>query len=185
VGIDETAAYLHGFSAAELEREATRDKPMIWIPILGRGQLTQLERIYEFVVPGEICPLLPSPATDPREPDDLMFFEYLDQLRVEPRNVIYASEGNPFEVYRQIVRCVLQYKRALASLGGCRAALSAMSSKLASLGALLARTSFDISLVRSGLRSVSRRAFTCTDPHGCRCVSKPGDRELAIAFGVR
>ncbi|MBC7173648.1 MAG: hypothetical protein H5U40_14505 [Polyangiaceae bacterium] len=61
-----------------------------------------------------------------------------DQLRVEPRNIIYAAESNPFEVYRQIMRSILHYDRALKPLGGCKVALSAMSSKLASIGVLLA-----------------------------------------------
>lgn len=140
-GIDDNATFLHGFSAAEFEREATREQPRVWLPVLGRGQRVQLDRIHALVTPDEICPVLPSPAQNPREADDLIL-EYrdvlFDQLRVEPRNIIYASESNPFEVYRQIVRSVRQYKRALASLSGCKAVVSPMSSKLSSLGALMA-----------------------------------------------
>lgn len=140
-GIEESATFLHGFSAAEFEREATREQPRVWLPVLGRGQRAQIERILNLVTPDEICPVVPSPARNPREPDNLML-EYreilFDQLRVEPRNVIYASEANPFEVYRQIVRSVRHYQRALEPLGGCKAVVSAMSSKLASVGALLA-----------------------------------------------
>jgi hypothetical protein len=140
-GIDENATFLHGFSAAEFEREATREQPRVWLPVLGRGQRVQLDRILALVAPDEICPVLPSPSHNPREGDDLIL-EYrdllFDQLRVEPRNIIHASESNPFEVYRQLVRSVRHYKSALTPLNGCKAALSAMSSKLASLGALLA-----------------------------------------------
>lgn len=140
-GVDDNATFLYGFSAAEFEREATREQPRVWLPVLGRGQRVQLDRIHALVTPDEICPVLPSPAQNPREADDLIL-EYrdvlFDQLRVEPRNIIYASESNPFEVYRQIVRSVRQYKRALAPLNGCKAVVSAMSSKLSSLGALLA-----------------------------------------------
>jgi hypothetical protein len=140
-GIDENATFLHGFSAAEFEREATQEQPCVWIPVLGRGQQVQLERINELVSPDEICPVLPSPAQNPREADELML-EYrtflFDRLRVEPRNIIYAAESNPFEVYRQIVRSIRGYKLALAPLGGCKGVVSAMSSKLSSLGALLA-----------------------------------------------
>lgn len=59
-----------------------------------------------------------------------------DQLRVEPRNIIYAAEAT-FEVYRQLMRSILHYQQALNPLGGCKS-LSAMSSKLASIGVLLA-----------------------------------------------
>lgn len=140
-GLEESASYLHGFAAAKLESESTSGQPKIWIPVLGKSQQAQLERINQFVTPDEICPLLPSPAQDPREGDSLMI-EYrellFDQLRVEPRNIIYAAESNPFEVYRQIMRSILHYDRALKPLGGCKIALSAMSSKLASIGVLLA-----------------------------------------------
>lgn len=140
-GLEESASYLFGFAAAALESESTRGQPKIWIPVLGKRQQAQLERIHALVAPDEICPLLPSPAQDPREGDAIMI-EYrellFDQLRVEPRNIIYAAESNPFEVYRQIMRSVLHYDRALKPLGGCKVALSAMSSKLASIGVLLA-----------------------------------------------
>ncbi|HOD19121.1 MAG TPA: hypothetical protein PLV86_00015 [Candidatus Fermentibacter daniensis] len=140
-GVDEAATFLYGFSAASFESEATRDQPRIWIPLLGKNQRLQIERVYELVQPDEICPLLPSPASNPRNADDLVL-EYrellFDRLRVEPQNFIYADETNPFEVYRQIMRSVLHYQQALRPLGGCKAVVSAMSSKLLSLGALLA-----------------------------------------------
>ena len=140
-GLEESANYLFGFAAAALESESTSGQPKIWIPVLGKRQSAQLERINQFVMPDEICPLLPSPAQDPREGDSIMI-EYrellFDQLRVEPRNIIYAAESNPFEVYRQLMRSILHYDRALKPLGGCKVALSAMSSKLASMGVLLA-----------------------------------------------
>jgi hypothetical protein len=140
-GLEESAGYLHGFAAATLESESTSSQPKIWIPVLGKRQQAQLERIVQLVMPDEICPLLPSPALDPREGDSIMM-EYrellFDQLRIEPRNIIYAAESNPFEVYRQLMRSILHYHRALKPLGGCKVALSAMSSKLASIGVLLA-----------------------------------------------
>lgn len=140
-GVEENAVFLHGFAAASFEREATREQPRIWIPLLGHAQLVQLERVYELVAPDEVCPLLPSPARNPRESDDLIleYREFLfDRLRVEPQNIIYAAESNPFEVYRQLMRSISHYRLALEPLGGCKAVLSALSSKLLSLGAALA-----------------------------------------------
>ena len=64
---------------------------------------------------------------------DLLF----DQLRIDPRNIIYSSEYNPFEVYRQIRKATLQYHEVLGLIGGCKVALSALCSKLMSLGVLL------------------------------------------------
>jgi len=140
-GVEENATFLHGFAAASFEREATRGQPRIWIPLLGHAQEVQLERVYDLVAPDEVCPLLPSPASNPREADDLIleYREFLfDRLRVEPQNIIYAAESNPFGVYRQLMRSILHYRLALRPLGGCKAVLSALSSKLLSLGAVLA-----------------------------------------------
>lgn len=140
-GLEDSASYLFGFAAAALESDSTSGQPKIWIPVLGKRQTLQLDKIHSLVSPDEICPLLPSPSQDPREGDALVI-EYIDLLfdkfRVEPRNIIYAAESNPFEVYRQLMRSILHYQQALNPLGGCKVALSAMSSKLASIGVLLA-----------------------------------------------
>jgi len=139
-GIDEHASYMHGFSSS-LVRESTAAVPTIWIPVLGEGKKAQLERIYDHIRPDEICPVLPSPAANPRRADNLIA-EYrrllFDSLRIEPRNFIYASERNPFEVYRQVYGTILRYNSVLEALGGCKVVVSALSSKLLSVGALLA-----------------------------------------------
>lgn len=140
VGVDESAGYIHGFGGG-LDLAASGEIPTILIPILGEAQHDQLQRIRSLVEPEEICPVLPFPSRNPRRGDDLMmaYRELLfDQWRVEPRNIIYASELNPFDAYRQIYRVALRYKKVLSPLGGCRIALASLSSKLISLGALLA-----------------------------------------------
>ena len=139
-GIDEDADYVHLFRSGA-ERMATAEEPNVWIPVLGEGQSVQLRRLHDLIMPAEICPLFPSPALNPRRADDLVA-EYqqllFDGFRVEPRNFIYASERNPFEVYRQVRQTVLYYRAALLPLGGARAVISSVSSKLLSIGSLLA-----------------------------------------------
>jgi len=139
-GIDDHAEYMHGFSS-DMVQEATATAPRVWIPVLGEGKEEQLERLHDHVRPDEICPVFPSPSTNPRRADDLVA-EYhnllFDRLRVEPSNFIYASEWNPFEVYRQIYETIKRYNDALETLGGCKVVVSALSSKLLSVGALLA-----------------------------------------------
>jgi hypothetical protein len=138
-GVDETASFLHPFEG-EFNREATGQQPKVWIPVLGEGRTTQFDRIYDLVKPDEVCPVLPSPSRNPRRGDDIVM-EYrdllFDQLRIDPRNIIYSSEYNPFEVYRQIRKAALQYHDVLDLIGGCKVALSALCSKLMSLGILL------------------------------------------------
>jgi len=139
-GIDEDGGYIHPFRGG-VDRESAAAVPRVWFPLLGEDQHLQLTRIYDLINPAEICPLLPSPSVDPRRADNLVM-EYremlFERLRVETRNFIYASETNPFEVYRQLRRSILHYAGALKQLGGSNAVISANSSKLLSVGALLA-----------------------------------------------
>ena len=138
-GVDETGSFLHPFEGAFM-REAKGSQPAIWIPVLGEGRLAQLNSIYEAIKANEICPVLPSPARNPRRGDNIIT-EYraflFDSLGVEPRDVMYASEFNPIDVYRQVRRATLHYDEVLKLVGGCRVALSAQCSKLTSLGVLL------------------------------------------------
>ena len=137
--VDDTASYVVPYSS-RLDREATAGRPRVWIPLLGEGQELQLARINDLVAPDEVCPVLPSPSVDPRRGDDLILAYrglLFDTFRIEPRNIIYASEWNPFEVYRQVRQTMMHYQEALAALDGCKTVLSALSSKLMSLGALL------------------------------------------------
>jgi len=167
-GIDETAAYLHPFGAS-LEMEATADHPKVWIPVLGERQGTQLVRIYDLVMPDEIAPVLPFPSVNPRRSDDLLL-EYrellFDRLRVEPSNFIYACERNPFEVYRQIGRAVFHYREALQPLGGCKVVLSALSTKLLSVGTLLVAYELKQKRVEIGVAHVECQGYTIAAARG-------------------
>jgi len=60
------------------------------------------------------------------------------QLVLDRREFMFAAENNPFEVYRRLTTTVKRYEYVLSDLGGCRFAFSALSSKLMSLGVLLA-----------------------------------------------
>ena len=161
-GLDEEADYIHTFRG-DAERESAASKPRVWFPLLGENQATQLQRIYDLVRPSEVCPLLPAPSQNPRRGDNLIL-EYrgllFDSLRVDPRNFLYASETNPFEVYRQLVHAIDHYSKSLAPLGGSNAIVSALSSKLLSIGALLAA----YELKRAG----SRVAIAHIEAHGHR-----------------
>ena len=161
-GIDEDAVIVHGFHG-DLDLEATEDVPRVWIPVLGEGKEVQLERIYHRVRPSEVCPVLPCPSVDPRRGDSLLV-EYrrflFDGLRVEARNFIYAPEQNPFAVYRNIRRTILHYQAALEALGGCKAVVSAVSSKLLSIGAMLACYELMQSDYRVGMVQVEPNGYT-------------------------
>jgi hypothetical protein len=180
-GVDEEADYVDLFRAGG-DRVAGTLYPKVWIPLLGEDQALQLRRIHDLVDPLEICPVLPSPSLDPRRADNLVA-EYhgllFDQMRVEPQNFIYASERNPFEVYRQIRRTILDYQRVLQPLGGCRAVVSSVSSKLLSIGGLLAayelkRAKFDV-----GIAHIEAQGYRIEEEETIRSLA-----QNSVLFGL-
>lgn len=138
--LSDVVTSLVGFSG-QLTAESSANLPRVWFPVLGEGQLPRLERIRTEVDPDEICPVIPFPSRDPHRGDSLIE-EYraflFDDFRVEPSNIIYASEYNPFEAYRQLYGAIDRYRDALREMGGCKVFVSPLSSKLLSVGALLA-----------------------------------------------
>jgi hypothetical protein len=138
--LSDTVTSLVGFSG-QLTSESSAHVPRVWFPVLGEGQGARLERIRAELDPDEICPTIPFPSRDPRRGDRIIE-EYqrllFDDFRVEPANILYASEYNPFEAYRQLYGAIDRYRFALRELGGCKAFVSPLSSKLLSVGALLA-----------------------------------------------
>jgi hypothetical protein len=160
-GIEEEAKFLHPFEGP-FNREAKGEQRNVWIPVLGEGRTHQFERIYVLVKPTEVCPVLPSPARNPRRGDDIVM-EYqkllFDEVRIEPRNIIYGSEFNPFDVYRQVRRTVLHYHKVLGLIGGCRVALSAMCSKVMSLGILLVAYELKSSDVEVGVAHIECQGY--------------------------
>ncbi|MFL5911543.1 MAG: hypothetical protein ACJ768_13340 [Gaiellaceae bacterium] len=132
----ETPRALPGF--ADLDAEEARTT--IWVPVLGGGEAARLDVLDEDIRAGEICPVLPFPAANPRRADNLIK-EYRPLLietgRVETRNFIYAHESNPFDLYSTVSELNAGYAETLQPLGKTRMVLSAHSSKLLSVGVLL------------------------------------------------
>jgi len=181
-GLDEAASYVHGFRG-DMEMETTATLPKLWLPVLGEGRREQLDRIFSHVNPEEICPILPGPSAKPRRGDDLLveLRELLfDRWNVEPRNIIYASERNPFDLYRQILRTSYRYNEALEPLGGCKVVVSALSSKLLSVGALLAACELKQNGLSVGLAHVEALGYTFEpSPAG---VSPVADELFSLAL---
>jgi hypothetical protein len=165
VGIADAAEYVHLFRGG-VDLESTATHARLWLPLLGEGQGSKLERINDLVRPDEICPVLPFPSVDPRRADNLVL-EYhrllFDEFRVEPRNFIYASESNPFQVYRHIRRAALQYVDALAPLGGCKVVLSSLTSKVLSIGALLVAYELKEAKMNVGIAQVEVQGYEILD----------------------
>jgi len=132
--------WVHGFSGTlGVDRDQSLAK--LWMPQLAFGARQEIGRIYEFVNPDDTCPILPFPARDPRLADKLSL-EYREELlttwEVDVRNIVYADEDDPLDVYRTILRIDDLRQPVFAGIGGSVTIVSPTGSKLTALGALMA-----------------------------------------------
>lgn len=184
--LDENANYMFSFSG-NMELIGSEQLPIVWFPVLGEGKSLQLEIILKTIRNNlpletlEICPILPFPAQNPRRVENLID-EYhrflLEEFKVEPRNIIYAEEQNPFDVYRQIRDAGSRYDEAFHPLGGCRKVVSALSSKLLSLGALMAAQEGQMAVAYVGAQGYEHKfgsstTLTTHELHGVWLTGEP------------
>ena len=134
------AELMYGFPGT-IQRASIGNPIRTWAPILGENQVERLQKITEFVGPEVVSPILPFPARNPRRGDELLL-EYRSLLfetwEVPPSDIIYADEQNPFDVYSKLCALSFNYKDSLSPIGTAQMIVSSHSSKLHSLGALLA-----------------------------------------------
>ena len=132
--------YVHGFKGGStLDGSAAAAK--LWLPQLAAGRRGALGRLHDFVAPHDTCPILPFPASNPRLGDALAE-EYLTELEsgwsVDTRNIVYADESDPLDLYRTILELDDLRKPVFAETGGSLLVLSPLGSKVMALGALMA-----------------------------------------------
>lgn len=166
-GLADDATYLYGFTG-NLDLESEAKSPLVWIPVLGEDQSSQMGLTKDLVQPNEICPILPFPSVDPRRGDKILLEsrDLIDSLLIESRNIIYATEQNPFQVYRQINKTTEYYRDALEPLGNARFAISPLSSKLMSMGVFLVAYEEWISNKKKvGITHVESRGYTMINYH--------------------
>jgi hypothetical protein len=145
-------APISGFISG-LTQDARPAEIRVWAPVVGEGQGPQLEALYQYLDPREICPVLPFPARNPRRGDGLIVEHrqlLFDRMEIEPRNIIYADETNPFDVYRALCRLSTRYGEAVAPLGEAKIVTSVHGSKTLSLGVLLASWEARLPVVAAG-----------------------------------
>lgn len=131
---------LKGFKG-KLRRLSQQSVPIIWAPILERNASIALAKLYDYLGPKDIYPVLPFPCRNPRS-DDQLLIEYrsifVDEWNLNPMNFIYAAEDDPLDIYRSLLTLYEQQSDALDPLGGVSMVVSALSSKVASVGAFMA-----------------------------------------------
>jgi hypothetical protein len=121
--------------------EVQQETATLWLPQLMKNQHRILDMIYKFVNPDDTCPILPFPTHNPRQPDELIE-EYRAELQstweVEHRDLVYANERNPLDLYRTILRLDDARRRVFQEVGGSQIVLSPLGSKVLAMGAMLA-----------------------------------------------
>ena len=136
-----TGAFTVGGFRGEVTYESRPRRTVIWAPVVGENASPALSAIRDFLRPDDVFPVLPFPSRDPRRADALLLeyqVELLDAFRVDPGNIIYADERNPFDLYRTLSRLQANLRLAFGGLDSTTLAVSTHSSKLLSLGVLLA-----------------------------------------------
>lgn len=131
--------YQYGFGG-QIET-VSKSIPKIWFPIVGENKTNQFRIANQFIEPEEICPVLPFPSKNLRRSDDIYVENhdlFFDELKIETQNIMYVPEQNAFETYKKIIKASENYNKTLKELGGCKTVISTFSSKLLSIGALLA-----------------------------------------------
>jgi hypothetical protein len=138
--------YVHGFRGpATLDRTASSAK--LWLPQLARERRSSLLRLHSFVDPHDTCPILPFPASNPRLGDELatdFIAEFENAWSVDTRNIVYAAEDDPLDLYRTILGLDDLRRPVFEEFGGSLLVLSPVGSKIMALGALLAALERDL-----------------------------------------
>ena len=134
------AELMYGFTGT-LHRESIESPIPIWAPVLGENHGENLQKITEYLRPKVVAPVLPFPARVPRRCDDLLL-EYrsliFETWEVDHSDIILADEQNPFDVYAKLCDFAADYQESLCPIGTTQMIVSSHSSKLHSLGVLLA-----------------------------------------------
>lgn len=150
----------HGFHG-DWQLATSAKSARLWLPQLGPGKRAVLEELHKAVNPHEVCPIIPFPATWPRTPDKLIegygdLFE--GPWKVDDRDLIYAHEKSPLDLYRAILRIDDARQRVFRGTGGSRIILSPVGSKAVALGMLMAALERDRNFAVHLVESLAYRA---------------------------
>ena len=126
---------------ADWNRTSMMNKNRVMICLLGEGKQDVLSDLFAKDNVSDVYPVLPFPSENPRRNDDLLleYSRFLSkESRVEPQNIIFAHESNPFELYRILSRFKREYGATLRLIPeDVVYHVAILTSKLLSIGALL------------------------------------------------
>lgn len=132
---------IRGF-AGDIDIEASADEPKIWLPHLSMNRNAPLSLIKRSLTgPVSVCPVLPVSQHDPMAGDRLIAAfenELSGEWEVEARNIIYAIEDDPLDLYRTITTIHRRNSSVFDALIKSHIVLSPSGNKVLAIGALMA-----------------------------------------------
>jgi hypothetical protein len=138
---------VRGFSG-RIDLEESEQEPKIWLPHLsfGRGSALQLIRD-KMRGPVDVCPVVPLSQREPRTADRLIASfesELYQEWDVDPRNLVYAIEDDPLDLYRTISTIYRRYTGVFSGVIDSHVVLSPSGSKVLAIGGLMAALEYDL-----------------------------------------
>ncbi|MEX1183990.1 MAG: hypothetical protein WEF86_12225 [Gemmatimonadota bacterium] len=140
---------VHGFPG-RFGLDETARAAKLWLPQLRFGQRGILERLYDYLRPDDVVPVLPFPSDDPRIGDRLIEHyaaEFDSRWSVDARSIVYADERSPLDFYRTVLRIDDGRHPVFAESGGSLLILSPVGSKVLALGGMMAAVERDLPVV--------------------------------------
>jgi hypothetical protein len=143
------ATAIHGFKGGfglEENRRAVR----LWMPQLTPQKASIFRQIVSLVSPDDVVPIIPFPSRQPRTGDELIdeyHSSFESEWNVDLRNVLYAQERNPLDLYRSILRITDTREIVFRDIGGSMTILSPTGTKILAVGSLLAALERDFPVI--------------------------------------
>ncbi|KQN75047.1 hypothetical protein [Devosia sp. Leaf64] len=126
----------------------------LWLPQLRLNTNAECSRIFDAVNPDDVCPILPFPTRDPRTADQIAmrFAAEFEAWGVDPRSVLLASDYNPLDIYRSIIR-LSQARRHVFGNTHSSIIVTPMGSRATAVGMLLAAYELKLPVISSEVLS--------------------------------
>lgn len=146
---NDVVSLVHSFHG-DLKLHSRSESAKLWIPQLSVAKQSALEQIYAAGSFDDVCPILPFPSSNARAGDAIVehFMEQLDGAwEVDARNIVYACEDDPVDVYRTILDIEEQRRPVFEGTVKSVVVLSPVGSKAVALGSLMAAVERELPVV--------------------------------------
>jgi hypothetical protein len=169
--VDPIRGFSGGIDLADSEQD-----PKIWLPHLAPGRNSALQLIRDKLQgPVAVCPVLPLSQRDPRVADRLIAAfenELYQEWEVDPRNLIYAIEDDPLDLYRTITAIYRRHTGVFSGVTRSHLVLSPSGNKVLAIGALMAALEHDLPVryVEAVSHIVDWTRIAQADPNASRLV---------------